>query len=107
MKLIGNLKKQIEQTESKEEAKAVIEKAGMELNDDELDQVAGGLFVSGDQDDTFCAEPPVSIEQIKQNVSSQSVSETYKCNSCGFRWQVSNYVPNACPVCSSTKIRSV
>jgi len=42
MKLVGNLKKQVEQTESKEEAKKVIEQAGMELTDDELDQVAGG-----------------------------------------------------------------
>ena len=48
MKLIGNLKKQVEQTESKEEAKKVIEQAGMELTDDELDQVAGGRrFTSG------------------------------------------------------------
>ena len=42
MKLIGNLKKQVEETKSKEEAKEVIEKAGMELTDEELDQVAGG-----------------------------------------------------------------
>ncbi len=42
MKLIGNLKKQVEETKNKEEAKEVIEKAGMELTDDELDQVAGG-----------------------------------------------------------------
>ncbi len=37
MKLIGNLKKQVEETKNKEEAKEVIEKAGMELTDDELD----------------------------------------------------------------------
>ena len=43
MKLIGNLKKQVEETTSKEEAKEVIEKAGMELTDEELDQVAGGF----------------------------------------------------------------
>lgn len=43
MKLIGNLKKQVEETTSKEEAKEVIEKAGMELTDEELDQVAGGI----------------------------------------------------------------
>ncbi len=42
MKLIGNLKKQIEETKNKEEAKEVIEKAGMELTDDELDYVVGG-----------------------------------------------------------------
>ncbi len=43
MKLIGNLKKQVEETTSKEEAKEVIEKAGMELTDEELNQVAGGF----------------------------------------------------------------
>ena len=43
MKLIGNLKKQVDETTSKEEAKEVIEKAGMELTDEELDQVAGGI----------------------------------------------------------------
>ena len=42
MKLIGNLKKQVEETKNKEEAKEVIEKAGMELTDEELDHVAGG-----------------------------------------------------------------
>ena len=48
MKLIGNLKKQVEETKNKEEAKEVIEKAGMELTDEELDQVAGGyMFVTG------------------------------------------------------------
>ena len=43
MKLIGNLKKQVEETKNKEEAKEVIEKAGMELTDEELDKVAGGF----------------------------------------------------------------
>ena len=42
MKLVGNLKKQVEETKNKEEAKEVIEKAGMELTDEELDQVTGG-----------------------------------------------------------------
>ena len=42
MKLIGELKKQVESTATKEEAKDVIKKAGMELTDDELDNVVGG-----------------------------------------------------------------
>jgi bacteriocin-like protein len=45
MKLIGNLKKQVDETTSKEEAKKVIEKAGIELTDDELDQVTGGTSI--------------------------------------------------------------
>ena len=37
-----NLKKQVEETMNKEETKEVIEKAKMELTDEELDQVTGG-----------------------------------------------------------------
>ena len=42
MKLIGNLKKQVEKAESKDEKKSRIENAGMLLSDDELENVAGG-----------------------------------------------------------------
>ena len=41
------LKKQVEQAKTKEEALKIIEQAGIELTDEELDQVAGGgLFSS-------------------------------------------------------------
>ena len=42
MKLTGDLKEKVEKTENKEEAKELIKEAGMELTDEELDQVAGG-----------------------------------------------------------------
>ena len=42
MKLIGDLKIQVEKTESKDEKKRLIEKAGMLLTDDELDLLSGG-----------------------------------------------------------------
>ena len=42
MKLTGDLKKQVEKAESKAEKKKLIEEAGMELTDEEMDQVAGG-----------------------------------------------------------------
>ena len=42
MKLTGNLKKQVEKVETREAARDAIASAGMLLNDDELDQVAGG-----------------------------------------------------------------
>ena len=42
--LTGNLKKQVEKAETKDEKKSLIENAGMLLTDDELDQVAGGLW---------------------------------------------------------------
>ena len=48
MKLVGELKKEVEKIETKEGKKEAIKKAGMELSDEELDQVAGGRWVVGD-----------------------------------------------------------
>ena len=42
MRFTGELKEKAEQAESKEEAKQTIQEAGMNLNDEELDQVTGG-----------------------------------------------------------------
>jgi len=46
MKLTGNLKKQVEKAETKEEKKKLLEDAGIKLTDDELDKVAGGGLYS-------------------------------------------------------------
>ncbi len=43
MKLTGKLKDKVDKAETKEEAKELIAQAGMELTDEELDSVAGGL----------------------------------------------------------------
>ena len=42
MKPVGRLKEDVEQAETKEEKRELIENAGMELDDEELDQIAGG-----------------------------------------------------------------
>ena len=42
MKLIGNLKKQVDSATDVSEKRAIIEKAGMMLSDDELNTVTGG-----------------------------------------------------------------
>ena len=42
MKLVGDLKDKVEKAKTTEEAKEIIEEAGMELTDEEMDQVAGG-----------------------------------------------------------------
>jgi len=42
MKLIGELKDKVDKAENQEEAKKIIKDAGMELTDEEMDQVAGG-----------------------------------------------------------------
>lgn len=46
MKLTGVLKDKVEAAESKEEKKAILLEAGMELTEDELDGVAGGVAIS-------------------------------------------------------------
>ena len=43
MKLIGELKEKVEAAESVEEVRQAIEDAGMELTDEELEGVAGGV----------------------------------------------------------------
>ena len=45
MKLVGELKKEVEKIETQEGKKEAIKKAGMELSDEELDQVAGGTHL--------------------------------------------------------------
>ena len=47
MKLTGELKKKVEKAETREAARETIANAGMLLNDDELDQVGGGLVGGG------------------------------------------------------------
>ena len=42
MKLIGNLKKTVDEIDSKEGKRDAIKKAGMMLTDDELEMVSGG-----------------------------------------------------------------
>ncbi len=44
MKLIGNLKRQVESENTMTGKKSLIEKAGMLLTDDELDKVVGGAL---------------------------------------------------------------
>ena len=43
MKLGGKLKENVAKTENKEQANETIKWAGMELTDEEMDQVAGGV----------------------------------------------------------------
>jgi bacteriocin-like protein len=45
MTLTGELKTQVENTNTKEEVKEVLEKEGIELTDEELDQVVGGMKI--------------------------------------------------------------
>ena len=48
MKLVGELKNKVERTENLEEAKKIIEDAGMQLSDEEMNQIAGGIKMPDD-----------------------------------------------------------
>ena len=43
MELSKELKEKLEKAETKEEAKKILEDVGITLDDDELDQIAGGI----------------------------------------------------------------
>jgi bacteriocin-like protein len=43
MELVGELKEKVEKAESKEEARDTIREAGIELTEEEMEQVVGGL----------------------------------------------------------------
>ncbi len=45
MKLIGKLKEDVAKAQSLEEAKQLIENAGMQLTDEELGKISGGVRV--------------------------------------------------------------
>ena len=50
MELVGKLKDQVENSSNKEEAKKLIEKAGMKLSDEELSQVSGGRGYTAEEE---------------------------------------------------------
>ena len=66
MKLIGKLKEKVDQAESLEVKKGLIEEAGVALTDDELEMVAGGTGVGfgphdwGDDPSTIFHPRPIS-----------------------------------------------
>ena len=47
MELSKELKEKLKKAESEEEAKKILEEAGVVLDDAELNQVAGGLYFGG------------------------------------------------------------
>lgn len=47
MKLVGKLKDDVAKAENAEEAKKLIENAGMQLTDEEMENVAGGYMPGG------------------------------------------------------------
>lgn len=57
MKLTGDLKGKVEKAENREDAKELIKDAGMELTDEELDQVASGMVMKPGLTDNFVPKP--------------------------------------------------
>ena len=81
MKLIGNLKKKVENAQTKEEARDAIKKAGMLLDDDEMEAVSGG---GGFIPNSFA---DYDSKCICQNISYDShmwgiLRDLYRCERC-------------------------
>ena len=64
MQLTGELKEKVEKTETKEEARKVIEDAGMLLSDEELEQVSGGFYSAQDEVEAWNAGNSFQINQL-------------------------------------------
>ena len=64
MQLTGELKEKVEKTETKEEARKVIEDAGMLLSDEELEQVSGGFYSAPDEVEAWNAGNSIQINQL-------------------------------------------
>ena len=90
MKLTGNLKKQVEATTTKDEAREAIRKAGMILDDAELDQVTGGVDImfawpgtttTGDAGEHFC----IKCNAIKmfRYCTTDNGEIVMRCKTCG------------------------
>lgn len=78
MKLVGELKKKVETLEAPEEVKQVIAEAGMELSDDELNNVDGGWSPSLKKERFIC---PNCGETSRGGCTFKGIQAL--CNKCG------------------------
>lgn len=71
MELLGNLKDKVSKAQSKEEARELIESAGMKLTDKELDMVAGGAPVTGrtSKDPRESWDDSIILDSVVKNAS--------------------------------------
>ena len=83
MKLIGNLKKKVENAKTKEEAQDTIKKAGMLLDDDELAQVSGGANTSGDNSEFVDVNSKCEESENGKHVWVETVNHYCLCPECG------------------------
>ena len=97
MNLTGKLKENVEKAKTREEAKKLIARAGMLLDDDELNQVSGGVNTVPRIDKTKCPQCGGSWENVFA-VRTSGMITTYKCHNmvkdttgeyeCGFEFNV-------------------
>ena len=81
MKLTGNLKKQVEKAESKDEKKSLFENAGMLLNDDELEMVSGGVGIIRNY--PYAIYEPHEHEWVQQMTEEGAIGQDCYCRLCG------------------------
>ena len=84
MKLTGNLKKEVDNIDTKEGKKEAIRKAGMLVTDDELEQVSGGCGVVNriiGIPQCNCSGEYVDMEEIGTDETGRRTY--FKCPLCG------------------------
>ncbi len=75
MKLIGNLKKKVENAETKEEVRDAFEKAGMLLDDEELENVSGGSSLKFHQIEDMILLLSKKVTSLDQCMGVQSIEQ--------------------------------
>ncbi len=76
MKLIGTLKEKVEKTKTVEEAKKLISEAGFDLNDEEIENITGGIQ-AGDIFKKTRGEFEKKPESESKGDEKRQVRETY------------------------------
>ncbi len=66
MKLVGKLKENVEKAENKDQAKELIAEAGMELTDEEMETIAGGMLRMGKAKNDWDPDYMQAVRNVRQ-----------------------------------------
>ncbi len=102
MKLIGNLKKQVDNATDINEKRSLIESVGIKLTDEELSMVAGGR--NAEDKYTHRDDEKVHLEPI---IPQNGKAYIIKCDDCEVESRIVYTGSNCCCACSSTNIRFI
>lgn len=82
MKLTGELKEKVANANTNDEKKAIIRDAGIDLTDEELDQVIGGVAVR-----TRSTKRNVKCPKCAHSFEVSMSSMSFHCPQCDYEWE--------------------